>query len=505
VQGGRRTGLDALAKATGVVAAAFVEFVNAEVGGRYWLPAFQRTEFQAGFPLLGQARPVFRIVSTIGDIVVNESADTTRAVADSIDKPKVVVSWASTDSVSRYTRWERELGVESSSVHADDFLDMAPDAWRTDGPPRLELFPNNTARLYRFNRIEGLYLGLAPSVDFRSLVPGLAAGVYAGWAFTEQTIRGGGYLSYRRGQSIYGVRAERALVSTNDFTLPLEQDPGIGALLGSVDDYDYVDRRSAMASFTRVIGAVNVGLVTLQAGAGDDHAERARLEHGLIAVGASFRPNRGAAEGAYGLGTVDVEIHPNVTGDFVQPGIGARVHYEIGRGQLAWQRTELGLSARHYWGPVSLAAHADGGFLLGANPPPQQLFELGGNGLLPGYDYKQFAGDHAALFRSFASYRFGIWQRPVHVLRNYFIPGLSPGVAMSAQGGWTEISSPGAALAVRELGVVNGVPVSTATNGVRATVGGGLTFFSDLLHVGVARPVDHAAPWRLVAGFTATF
>src|SRR5262245_23613488 len=51
--------------ATGVVAVAFVEFVNAEVAGKYWLPTFQRTEFQASFPVFGETRPVFRLVSNI--------------------------------------------------------------------------------------------------------------------------------------------------------------------------------------------------------------------------------------------------------------------------------------------------------------------------------------------------------------------------------------------------------------------------------------------------------
>jgi hypothetical protein len=150
--------------------------------------------------------------------------------------------------------------------------------------------------------------------------------------------------------------------------------------------------------------------------------------------------------------------------------------------------------------------HGDGGVVFGEHPPPQTLFELGGNEVLPGYDYKQFAGDRAALFRSFASYRFPIWRRPMHFWRNYFMPGLGPGLALSAQGGWTELSSIGARQAVMQLGDGwSPVPVSQATNGVRATVGAGVTLFSDLVHIGVARAVDRAAHWRFVAGFGATF
>ncbi len=494
---------EALSKWSGMVAVAYIEFVNAEIGGKYWLPSFQRTEFQASFPLFGQTRPIFRIVSTISAIAVN---DTGAVTPDTIDFPRVIVSWAPTDSVNRFADWQRDLGTQTASVHSDDFADMAPDEWRSDGPPRLDMFPNSTARIIRFNRVEGLYTGVAPTVNFRSAAPGLSVGADAGWAWTEKTVRGGAFVNFTTQQWTYGLRAERSLESTNDFVLPFSQDPGVGAILNSIDPYDYVDRRTAMASVTRVLRSVDVGVVTLQLGGGSDNPERARLSHGLIPGGAPFRPNRGAAAGSYAIGRADLEFHPNVTGDFVEPGLGMRAHYEAASGTLNWQRAELSLSARKYFGPVSLAAHADGGLLFGAAPPPQTLFELGGSQSLEGYQYKQFAGDRAALFRTFASYRFDLWKRPWHFWRNYYLPGISPGVAVSAQGGWTEISSPGVAQAVRELGLdANGNPVSTATGGVRATIGGGLTLFSDIVHIGIARPVDRPAPWRFVIGFGPAF
>lgn len=107
--------------------------------------------------------------------------------------------------------------------------------------------------------------------------------------------------------------------------------------------------------------------------------------------------------------------------------------------------------------------------------------------------------------RTFASYRFDIWKRPIKFVRSIVLPALHPGVAVSAQAGWAELSSPGAIAAANALGVVDGEPVSQATNGMRATVGGGLTFFSDLLHLGVARPVDRPAPWKFVFGFGTAF
>jgi hypothetical protein len=504
ILGARARSGSRLLRLTGIVSAAYVEFVNSEIAGKYWLPTRQRTEFQASVPLLGQTRSAFRIISTISDIAV--VTDSTIAGPDTSHPLRVLVTWAPSDSVSRFDDWREELGTQSGAVHSDDFQDMAPPAWRSTGPPRVSMFPNSLRRIFRFNRIEGLYLGLAPEVDFRSARPGLSVGLFGGWAFSEKSARGGAFASYTHASVTTGVRAERALVSSNDFTQPVDEDPGFSALLTSVDDYDYVDRRSAVASISRALGSPNAGRVTVQVGLGDDRAATAHIEHGLFSTGKRFRPNRGMLEGRYTLGTLDLELHPNVTGDFVSPGVGARAHYEVGRGDLRWDRLELGLAARHYWGPLSVAAHADAGVVLGNTLPPQQLFELGGAVLLPGYDYKAFAGDQAALFRAFASYRFPVWKRPVRVWQHFFIPGLSPGIATSVQGGWTRASTRSAVEAIRELGVdQNGTPVSVPTGSIRSTFGIGLSFFADLVHVGVARPLDHPAPWRVVAGFGVQF
>ena len=502
--GGKPTKAERIVRATtGMVAVAFVEFVNAEVAGKYWLPAFQRTEFQSNFPLFGQTRPVFRLVSNMRNTSIDEAP--TASLTDSSFAPRLTVTWAPGDSIAGFTDWERGLGAQSGSVHADDFQDLAPAAWRLDGPPRLNLFPTTMGRMMRFNRVEGLFTGLAPSVDFRSAAPGLTVGVHGGWAWTERTARGGVFTSYHRANTILGARVERAIAITNDFALPLSEDPGFGALVGSVDNSDYVDRRIAIASVTRVLRSVSLGLATLQLGLAEDRAERARLTHGLIRGTTGFRLNRGATEGRYLLARADVELHPNVTGDFVQPGVGGRFHYEGASGDLDWQRIEVTVSARKYFGPISLAVHADGGVILGANPPPQTLFELGGNELLPGYEYKEFAGNRAALLRTFASYRLNFWKRPIRFLRSFYLPAPAPGFGVSAQGGWAELSSPGAIAAVQQFGLVDGRPVSQPTNGMRATVGGGLTLFSDLLHVGLARPVDRPAPWKVVFGFGVAF
>jgi hypothetical protein len=95
---------------------------------------------------------------------------------------------------------------------------------------------------------------------------------------------------------------------------------------------------------------------------------------------------------------------------------------------------------------------------------------------------------------------------PHRIWSTLFIPGFAPGIAAGIQGGWTHISSDAAQAAVDALGAGFSVtPVSRATDGFRATASVGLTFFSGSLHVGVARPIDHKAPWKVIWGLGHNF
>jgi hypothetical protein len=489
----------------GLIAVAYCEFINAEIDGHYWLPAFQRTELQSSFALLGDTRAVTRVVSRFSDHVV-DSADETVAASEDRNGIPHHTTWATSDSVSHYHGWTQSLGDATSKVTADDFDDVGPDLWRKTGGVRFDLFPEKTDNVIRYDRVEGLYTGVELNLHMRSAVPGLSAGAIVGRAWTEEAFRGGANVVLRRESWIVGARAERTLATTNDFIRPLgPTSAGLAGAVGSTDDFDYVDRRTELASVTRVLGSVDRGLVTAQFGAGDDRAERARLTHGVI-LGGSFRPNRGVTQGTYALGAIDAELHPDVTGESMDPGVGATTHYEIGRGGLDWQRAQLSLFGRKYLGPIALSLDAEGGAVWGAVIPPQQLFEMGGSGVLPGYAYKEFAGDRAALVRSDASYSFPVWRSPHRLWRSLFIPGVGPGLAARLQGGWTELLSNASRVAVTELGAGwSAVPVSRPTGGFRATLGLGMTLFSGSLHLGIARPVDHQASWRFVGGLGRNF
>jgi hypothetical protein len=511
-----------LSRLPGVVAVAYVELVNAEVNGRYWLPAFQRSEFQASFAPLGAERSVFRVVSRFYDLDVEQRGDSEGTIlagapagARGSSDIRPHLTYAPDDSISGYRNWTEALGASTSDVKGSDFDDLAPDEWRASGAPRFELAPTRFGEVFRYNRVEGAYTGLAARERFRDALPGVTAHVYGGWAWSEGTLRGGASAAYAHGATTISGRVERVLASTNDFTPPLEDGAdGFGALVGGYDDQDYVDRRLAALGLTSYIGRSQGALLILEAGPGSDRPETTRLDRSPIG-GGQFRLNRWSAPGSYLRGAAALELHPDVTGLYLEPGVGAIASYEVAAGSLSWQRAEITLAARRDISDLVISSRAQAGVVWGARLPPQQLFELGGENALPGYGYKQFAGDHAVIMGALAAYTFPVLRRPWRLVRALVVPGVSPGIAAGLQGGWSELSTVASRLATvrldpatascSSLSTCPGSPLSMATDRVRATVDARLTFFGGLIGVGVARAIDQAAPWRLAFRFGQTY
>jgi hypothetical protein len=486
------TGL--VVKASGVVAVAYVEFVNAEHLGHYWLPASQRVELQTTSALASGLRFTFRTVTQFSDFQIEEIA----AGDDRSISTRRRTTFASPDSLARFGDWRKELGSASSAISSSDFDDIAPIQWRIDGPPRFTLFPSRLDRMVRFNRVEGLFTGAEASAEFRDLAPGVTARVNAGWAWSEHTVRGGASLARTWSRSSTSLIAERRLAPTQDFQREFAGlGSGIAAFLSSIEEADYVDRSALTLAHTRIIESLDHALVTMRVEAAGDHDVAAHLAHGPIVRSRSFLPNRHARNGQYFLGAIGYEFHPNVTGELLQPGLGATFNVQGATGQLEWARAEASIAARRYLGPVTIATRADAGIVLADDPPPQTLFELGGiNGRLTGYEYKEFAGDRAAVGRAYAAYGLPLLRAPYRIGR-WLIPGISPGLAAGIDAGWSELSTPAARAAVLEMGDgTEANALSRPTGRIRSTVSVGLTFFSNSVQVGIARPIDAQAPWR---------
>lgn len=493
VVGGKKPKFDIL-KEAGLQGIAFVEAVNAEAEGQFWLPAHQRFEAHATSNTVGDSRAVFRILTRFVDrdlrpappeVDVGSEADTL-----TIHPFRFVVS--SADTMSAYTGWTRDLGEMSAEVSAEDFNDVAPDRWSTKGPPRFSIETERLGDVVRADRIQGLYTGIGAVLRYRDAAPGLAIRGAVGWSWYEKTFRGRSVVEYRRDRNLWAVRAQRSLDLTNDFRNPYDSGSTLGALLGR-DNYDYLDRRSITAQWLRFIGLNQRTQLRLETGYAVDGDVQMNLARSPLGLREDFRPNRPVQEGSYVRNAVMLEYRPDVALEFLRTGLGARFHYERADGDLDYQRAEARLTVRTNKGPLSLGARLDLG-ITSPEAPPQQLFELGRNQNLPGYDYKQFAGDQAAVFRALALWRLPYLGAPIRLTNRFWLPPIAPAVALSLQSGWSRASTPTALATVTTLG-------SVPTGHPRTTVSLSMRFVGGAIGVGVAKPVDHSGPARFILEF----
>ena len=477
-----------------------VELVNAEVGGRYWLPSFQRIEGQVMFGLAGDTRSVLRVASAFReyDLTLRDSAlfDSAAAAADSIRVRPKRLTFAHRDSLDRYDDWVDAPGQLSAPLHADDFMEFAPETWRPRGRPILVWRPERAAEIVRFNRVEGLFTGVAASVRLRDRLPGASFGGSAGWAWSERQARGEGRARWARGATVIDLSAGRSLASTNDFRRELDMGATIPALFAAIDDYDYVDRRFTSLGLSRALGRSRSVVVGVRGGVASDWPVVARLERGPI--GGDFRPNRGSTGGRYRHANLRVAFAPQVSGEFLRPGAGMTITAEVADGDLEWHRVEMLVTGRRDMGRLTIAGRGDLGVVGSPGDiPPQRLLELGGSQGLRAYDYKTFVGDRAGLLRAAVTWDLGFAKAPVRFGR-LVLPGLAPMLGVTGEAGATRIANDNAARGVALLGIAS----PRDTEGVRSSIEMGLRFFGGALGVGVARALDHHDRWRPVVSFS---
>ncbi len=491
--GGPKSRFDIL-RTAGLQGIAFVEAVNSEVEGRYWLPSRQRFEAHATSNTVGEGRAIFRILTRFSqhelltpppDVVVGSHDDTLAA-------HPFRLTIGSPDSLSAFDGWERDLGAATAEVSAEDFNDVAPDRWSPRGRPRLSIETERLGDVVRLDRVQGVFTGLGGVLRFRDAVPGLTMRAAAGYAWSERTARGRFVVEQRVGRSNVELRIQRSLDLTNDFRSPYDSGSTLGALFGS-DNYDYVDRRSANLQFRRYLGERARGNWRIEGGIAQDRNVRARLTESPIGLGREFRHNRLVLPGTYFKSSATFEWRPDVSLEFLRTGSGVQLHYERGDGDLPYQRATMRLTTRTSRGPLSFGARLDAG-ITSPSAPPQQLFELGKNQNLPGYEYKEFAGDQAVVLRGLVMLRTPFLAAPIELLPRVWLPPIAPTLALGVQSGWARASNPVALATVQSLG-------SVPTGHPRASASFTLRLLGSAIGVGVARPLDHTGEWRWLVEF----
>ncbi|MBI3791129.1 MAG: hypothetical protein HY275_09660 [Gemmatimonadetes bacterium] len=466
---------------------AYVDYENAEVNGRYWLPRRQRLEMQA-VTSLTETRPLIRIISQWRELDVTENPEAGRDSADSLRLTRYRLTTASADSVRLWSDWRRAIGEETRSVGARDFDDVAPPDLRADGPPQVVFQARRFSDLVRFNRVEGLYTGVAGTLQFRDAAPGLTLRGIAGWAWSAQAPKGGLEAAYVRGPWISSLRAERYVASTSDFAPFMGGgEQAIGGLFGR-DDADWVDRRVALLGLSRELGRGHNAAFRVEAGAGEDAPTPRVVLRGPFA-GQDFRDNRPLNAGSYWLTTASLELGRNGGTATAQGGTRATLQWQSGFGALHWNRAQARLEHRRWLGDFLFVQRADAVWLFGDGAPLQQLVEAGGVEGLPGYAYKEFTGDKGVMARSTVGYQLPFWNAPLRFWGLIF-PAVAPMPTVGVYGGRV-----GASLATRaQMAPYGYVP----TEGWRATMDARLRFFGGAVSIGASRAIDRPDPWKLL-------
>lgn len=477
---------------------AFVEAVNSEVDGNFWLPAYQRFEAHATSNTVGESRAIFRIITRYRDreILPIPEGVVVGAPEDSLSVRPFRLRVESRDTLSSYSNWRRELGAENAAVRAEDFDDVAPDQWSTKGPPRFSIETERLLDVLRIDRIQGVFTGVGAVYRYRDVAPGVALRGALGYSWGERTVRGRAIVEHRRGRTLTQIRAVRSLDLTNDFRSPYDSGSTTAALWGR-DWYDYVDRRTAGLLVQHNVGRAQDGFVRLEVAAAQDRDVRVNMTESPVGLGQPFRPNRAVTPGDYARSVITFEWRPDVALEFLRPGMGARLIYERADGQLRYQRAEARFTSRLNFGGLAFGARLDVGAVT-PDGPPQQFFELGSNQNLPGYDYKQFAGDQAAVLRGQVFHGFGIWGAPIRLSPRVWLPPISPGLAVGVQAGYARASNAVALNTVQLLG-------SETTGHVRSSAAVTLRLFGQAVGVGMARPLDYPAQWRWILEFGQRF
>ncbi|HET8655626.1 MAG TPA: hypothetical protein VFL93_08955 [Longimicrobiaceae bacterium] len=470
----------------------FLELENALWNGSYWLPFEQRREVVFDSRVLGGAVAA-RVVNRFVEIETNTGWSPT-------GKPVRLV-WDLQKDADVFAGWRADVGAEAGEFSTADFADLRlateAAAAPTSTGPRLRLGYEHGSDLFRYDRVEGLYLGLGarltPSDPRRRRWQLYGT---AGWAFAEGTARG--ELQARWGEAVAprvgagaDFGAEAAVYRRLHAIMPFQPTYSAGwiyslpALLWGSDTRDYYD-----AAGVELFGTVRRGRWSGRLGGRVEREDSLRVNTTRFAFGKApdFGPLAGVEEGTLTAveGSVGYSLGPGAFG--VGNSLVARTDAELGQGDFHYQRLVGLVSVRRSLGPITLAARIDAGQVWGA-APPQKLFRFGSTEGLHGYEPDEFGGSTALLAR--ARVPIGLpprSQQPLARVGFLLVPPLRPALVLVGESGWSRVDED-----LRdELARLGARP----TGGARSALGLGLSVFDDAVTAEYLWPVGADAGER---------
>ncbi|TVR62670.1 MAG: hypothetical protein EA422_10955 [Gemmatimonadales bacterium] len=444
--------------------------------GRYWLPNRQVVQVRREVPDLDLGvGTVIRAVLRVGEYELNVELPPEFEFRPPVSRRPEFALRSYVFDEPLLAGLERD-GVEGLEARPDPRR-LRSDALRrlagesASGLAPLRLHLPRASSLVRYNRAEGLYLGLgttlAPSPALRLRSSG---GFALGAGRPVLGVEADGIWGDARGWTVEAAWNDRP-----DLGLAPAAAPLLGSLGATFRGEDYLDpvRRSRFGGTLVLGGRSEASELRLHAGVRRDRdwsdgADRAPLDRG-----SAFRPLRPIEEGTF------AEMGAGVSGSLRTPGGG------VGGGELSL-RTAWGLDGegqgvagagrfRSTWHSTARDRDLSLGLLGWAwmgDPLPQEHRLLGGRGTVPGYPFREWAGRRAGLISLEAATDAGT---PFFRVR--------AGLHAAASGGLDE-----------QVAEVWGV---TGTGGVRPAATLGLGVGWDLLRIDGARGL-RGGEWQLL-------
>jgi hypothetical protein len=492
-----------------------IDLVNQRLPDGTWAPRMQRYELQTSSSLASGYGAARRVITRFHNSTpVPGRPGSLGGVAASTSG--YVLTSAPRDSLRHFRNWRLGEGKATDAVSEDDFARYRADRLRPDGPPILLVQGFHRSDFIRLNRIEGIFTGISLIERFRDKAPGWSLAGSAGWAWWEHRVRGAAGIAKRDRKRVIELGVVRSLDVTNKFRNQFDN-PSTAGLVGR-DPWDYLERQSVGASFTRLLKHKEGSIIQLEVSRTDDNAVEVHKEKSWF--GGLYRPNRNITEGNYWRSRLTFDWSPSVSPLFARNGVGFHAEVENGNGDLDYTRLEGRIVTRHsLGGKFFVITRLHGGATLGDTPPQQQLFEMGGPVGLPGYEYKEFAGNRGILFRTRITYPLGFLDQPYRLGSGVTVPSLSPAISIGFQSGFTDATNAGARAAVRALGDKRdektgelilddgGMPLPAAvpTDKFRSSVDIRIGIFGDALAVGFARALDAGRKTKFIFAFGRQF
>jgi hypothetical protein len=472
-----------------------MDVVNRRVAGAGLVPVYQRFDLMALLPFALDMQGAVRIITRLRDVQVDTTTPPTEVSPLTPDSSGV--SHAPRDSARAYHEWTTGPTRMPSSVRVADLADVGPPKFGPEGSPVPLLRSPTSTDFIRYDRVEGLFTGLAVTLRLRDAFPGLSFRANGGYAWSEHAWRGGVVSTLARGPWTAEARAQAILAYITKFADPLTFGPGIGAILVN-DTYDYVDRTQYGVGLARSFGRLEDFRARVSLDWVEDHATVAALTTGPL--GQTYPANPPVDVLSYLRTRAQVAWNPQISARFAEPGIGANALWEHGGGDQSYDLVQVYLIGRANWKRFTFALVGNAGAVYSANPPTQQLILFGGTGSLPGYEWDQFGGDRAVVVKWMVNIPLPFLTQPIKVGKKLSLPALAPNVSIRAYGGWSDASDAAAEASLARLGTrtdPNGqvVPFSVPTDGIKSSAQFRLGLFGSLIGLALSKAFDAGTDW----------